>query len=136
MITIINMRENKTNQRKVILEELSKVKTHPTADEVYDMAKKRISNISLATVYRNLEWLVGKQQIRKLNIAGERKRYDADMKRHYHLRCKTCGKVNDLFVDELDKVEEILDKLKGVNGIKEYEIEFQGICKNCIANAN
>ena len=40
-----------SKQRKVILEELRKVKSHPTADEVYDMVRKIIPRISLGTVY-------------------------------------------------------------------------------------
>ena len=127
------MRENKTNQRKVILEELSKVTSHPTADEVYDMARKRIPNISLATVYRNLEWLVAKKQVRCLYIAREKKRYDADISCHYHLRCTTCGKVSDLSIDKLEEVSVLLDGFRGLNGISDYEIEFKGICGTCIA---
>ncbi|MBW2706713.1 MAG: transcriptional repressor, partial [Deltaproteobacteria bacterium] len=46
-----------TRQRQVILEELRKVDTHPSADEVYEMVRKRLPRISLGTVYRNLEIL-------------------------------------------------------------------------------
>ena len=43
-----------TRQRAVILEELRKVKTHPTADELYSIVRERLPRISLGTVYRNL----------------------------------------------------------------------------------
>jgi Fur family ferric uptake transcriptional regulator len=125
------MKANKTQQRSVILEELMKVRTHPTADEVYDMAKRRIPNISLATVYRNLEWMASHNRIRRLNISGTKKRYDADIKRHYHIRCKECGGVFDIRVEELKEVERILLNLEGRNGIEDFEIEFKGICSNC-----
>ena len=46
-----------TRQRRVILEELRNVNTHPSADEVYEMVRKRLPRISLGTVYRNLELL-------------------------------------------------------------------------------
>ena len=39
-----------TYQREIILEELKKTKTHPTADELYATVKQRIPHISLATV--------------------------------------------------------------------------------------
>ncbi|HKI82610.1 MAG TPA: transcriptional repressor, partial [Pseudodesulfovibrio sp.] len=55
-----------SKQRKVILEELRKVKSHPTADEVYDMVRKIIPRISLGTVYRNLEFLSSKGLVLKL----------------------------------------------------------------------
>ena len=43
-----------TRQRKVILEELRKVNSHPSADEIYEIVRKRLPRISLGTVYRNL----------------------------------------------------------------------------------
>ena len=42
-----------TSQRQVIIEELEKVKSHPTANEIYDMVRKRLPRIGLGTVYRN-----------------------------------------------------------------------------------
>ena len=52
-----------TRQRRVILEELCKVDTHPSADEVYVMVRKRLPRISLGTVYRNLEILTQSGEI-------------------------------------------------------------------------
>ena len=54
-----------TRQRKVILEELCKVDTHPSADEVYALVRKRLPRISLGTVYRNLEILAESGDIQK-----------------------------------------------------------------------
>ena len=53
-----------TRQRMVILEELRKVKTHPTADELYAMVRTRMPRISLGTVYRNLDFLTESKEIR------------------------------------------------------------------------
>ena len=55
-----------TRQRMVILEELRKVKTHPTADELYAMVRTRMPRISLGTVYRNLDFLTESKEILKL----------------------------------------------------------------------
>ena len=49
-----------TSQRQVILEELQKVTSHPTANEVFDMVRKRLPRIGLGTVYRNLDLLAEK----------------------------------------------------------------------------
>ena len=46
-----------TRQRKVILDTLRRLKTHPTADEVFSIVRKQLPRISLGTVYRNLELL-------------------------------------------------------------------------------
>ena len=59
-----------TRQRMVILEELRKVKTHPTADELYAMVRTRMPRISLGTVYRNLDFLTESKEILKLESAA------------------------------------------------------------------
>ena len=65
-----------TRQRMVILEELRKVKTHPTADELYAMVRTRMPRISLGTVYRNLDFLTESKEILKLESAGSIRRFD------------------------------------------------------------
>lgn len=67
-----------TRQRMVILEELRKVKTHPTADELYAMVRTRMPRISLGTVYRNLDFLTESKEILKLESAGSIRRFDGD----------------------------------------------------------
>lgn len=53
-----------TRQRAVILEELRKTATHPTADELYSIVRRRLPRISLGTVYRNLDFLADSGEIR------------------------------------------------------------------------
>ena len=75
-----------TTQRQIILEELSKVTSHPTANEVYDMVRKRLPRIGLGTVYRNLELMADSGIILKLEVGGTQKRFDATTKTHYQLQ--------------------------------------------------
>ena len=85
-----------TSQRRIIMEELVKLKTHPTANEIYERVRRRIPRISLGTVYRNLEMLSESGLIRKLETAGTRKRFDGTVSNHYHVRCIKCGRMDDL----------------------------------------
>ena len=57
------MKLSNTCQRRVIMEELRKLKCHPTADELYCIVKQRLPKISLATVYRNLGLLADAGEI-------------------------------------------------------------------------
>jgi len=91
-----------TTQRQIILEELSKVKTHPTASELYDMVRKRLPRIGLGTVYRNLELMAENGMILKLEVGGTQKRFDATTDTHYHIRCSGCGKVDDIDTPVMD----------------------------------
>lgn len=77
--------ENKmrmTRQRKIILEEVRKVNTHPSADEIYEMVRLRLPRISLGTVYRNLEILSELGKIQKLQLSGSLKRFDWNTNKH------------------------------------------------------
>ena len=122
-----------TKQRKVIIEELQKLHSHPTADELYEVVRKRLPHISLGTVYRNLEFLARKGIIRKLEIGGAQKRFDGDLDIHQHIRCTGCGRIDDLpagtAVTHCDR--ELLENT-GYE-IIERRVEFIGICPGCRA---
>ena len=122
--------QRNTRQRQVILEELQKLTTHPTAADLYEIVRKRLPKISLGTVYRNLELLARNQTIQKLDISGAEARFDGNPDPHCHARCSVCGRVGDLHSmapEPLDK------KIKKANGweILGYRIEFEGICPEC-----
>jgi Fur family ferric uptake transcriptional regulator len=121
-----------TNQRQVILEELRKVTTHPTAGELYDMVRQRLPRIGLGTVYRNLELLSEYGIIKKLETGGDQKRFDGNPGPHYHIRCNTCGRVDDLPIARLEDLEaQAADCCRYT--IQGHHIEFNGICADCKA---
>ena len=120
-----------TRQREVILDDLRSVKTHPTADEVYDMSRRRVPGISLATVYRNLEALADIGVVGRLALAGSKRRYDGDVSRHYHSRCPCCARVFDLSKAESNEVDDALKGLRSLDGVENIEIELKRICGEC-----
>ena len=119
-----------TRQRQIILEELRKVDTHPSADQVYETVRKRLPRISLGTVYRNLEILSELGEIQKLELGGDLKRFDRNSNKHYHIRCMNCGRVDDAPIAPLNQVE---DELYGatVYTIIGHRLEFEGLCPQC-----
>ena len=119
-----------TKQRAVILETLRGLCTHPTADELYAIVKKKLPRISLGTVYRNLDLLSSSGEINLLEQAGQQKRFDGNTMPHYHVRCTVCGKVGDIFNAEANLP--CLTNLD-VNHFTVYsaDITFYGICKEC-----
>ncbi len=119
-----------TNQREIILEELRKLKTHPTADELYDVVKKRLPRISIATIYRNLERLSEEGMIHKLEYGGRQKRFDGDMRPHCHVFCVKCGRVSDV---ETKNDVNIMDMVLDSKGFKIFEggVQFEGLCPLC-----
>lgn len=118
-----------TKQRRIILEELRKLTTHPTADELYEIVRQRLPRISLGTVYRNLDVLSENGEVLKLESAGSQKRFDGDVHPHCHVRCVSCGRVGDV----MDHVRE--PEVDGVNApgftITHGITEFFGLCDDC-----
>ena len=121
-----------TRQRAVILEELRKVKTHPTADELYSIVRERLPRISLGTVYRNLDFLADTGEIRRLEAAGTTKRFDFDISWHQHVRCIHCGRIGDV-MQPLPVPSVAGMQVEGFYSIVDSRVEFDGICEACAA---
>ncbi|PLX48167.1 MAG: transcriptional repressor [Desulfobulbaceae bacterium] len=119
-----------TKQRQVILEELCKVTSHPTADEMYQMIRKRLPKVSLGTVYRNLEILSELGMVLKLDVGGTQKRFDGNVENHYHVRCTECGRVGDLHMPTDKEIEQKAQALTDFQ-IKRHSVEFIGVCPEC-----
>lgn len=119
-----------TRQRKAILDCLRGVETHPTADEIYRMVRRRMPKVSLGTVYRNLELLCEHGEILKLELGGSQRRYDGNLKKHYHIRCIQCGRVGDIMINPTSIPESFSVKHKEFDIIG-HRLDFQGICQDC-----
>ncbi|WYD81904.1 MAG: transcriptional repressor [Candidatus Electrothrix gigas] len=119
-----------TTQRQILLEELSKVSSHPTACELYEIVRKRLPRIGLGTVYRNLELMVHAGMIRKLELGGKQKRFDARTDLHYHVRCSVCGKMADISLPVEEKIIEHAAQ-KTSYKILGHNVEFIGECPAC-----
>lgn len=121
-----------TRQRKIILDELRKSESHPTADEMYEMVRRRLPRISLGTVYRNLEVLSDCGMIRKLEIGGTQKRFDGIAGAHYHLLCTRCGRIEDLPTESVPEFKKALERRKFRDfEIREYRVALLGLCPKC-----
>ena len=119
-----------TAQRQLVLDIVIASHGHPTADDVYEVARKQIANISLGTVYRNLSQLVEAGMLNKVEYAGEAARFDAEKEPHFHVRCTCCGKIADVPA-EIPK--SLLQRARGVSEYKitGCEIDFVGLCPDC-----
>jgi len=118
-----------TKQRAIILEALRSVTSHPTADEIYGMVRKKLPHISLGTVYRNLELLTNSGEILRLDRAGVQKRFDGNVMPHQHVRCKACGRIGDAMGGV--PAPAITEVSASGFTIHDVEVEFVGICEEC-----
>ena len=122
-----------SRQRESIKHYLASTKEHPTADTVYIHMKKQFPNISLGTVYRNLNLLTDIGEAIKISTPDGGDRFDGRPEPHNHFLCKKCGRLLDLDLD-MKSIEEVNqmagEHFDGV--IQSSSILFYGECGDCI----
>lgn len=121
--------ERNTKQLEVIWAALQHDKSHPTADQVYEKVRRKLPNISLGTVYRNLQKLVADNKLQVL-ILGRSQHFDPLVERHQHFICERCEQVYDV---RLYRQREIKPAKLPHDGFKvtSHQLAFYGTCKEC-----
>jgi Fe2+ or Zn2+ uptake regulation protein len=121
-----------TEQRLAVFEFLADTKTHPTADEVFLAVRNRVRGISLATVYKSLETLVGCGLASKLSYSDGSARYDGRTDPHPHARCASCGKLFDVpGTLNREQIEELRRETPEFT-VTGYRLELSGYCHECL----
>ena len=122
-----------SRQRESIKHYLAVTHDHPTADEVYMHVKKDFPNISLGTVYRNLNLLTDIGEAVKIATPNGGDRFDGRVEPHNHFLCTRCGRLLDLELDmkSLEEVTQLAaSNFDGI--IKSSSTLFYGECSDCI----
>lgn len=112
-----------------MLEELTKVSTHPDAKTLLSMVRRRIPAVSLGTIYRNLNILRDEGKIIELNLGRYSCHYDADISTHHHFFCLLCQKVFDLKGYIFSGIDKRLQK-QGFY-VQYQRIHLYGHCPGC-----
>ena len=128
----MNTTQKNFRKRNAIYDCLCQSKAHPSAETIYTQLKPQIPDLSLATVYRNLNLF--KQQGLVISVAtvGGVERFDGNVEPHVHFICTDCGAVIDL---ENMTVPHSLSATaeQSIGGrIAECQLSFTGTCRNCI----
>lgn len=122
-------KERLTNQKRVILDYLHSVKTHPTAENVFLKVRKKLPQISQGTVYRILNNLLEKGEAQIIPVNGTA-HFDGDISPHAHFICQKCSKVFDVLCNCCG-CNVLKNKKTKVGKIKKYKIYFYGNCRCC-----
>ena len=121
----------RSKQRDAILSFLATRYDHPTAETVYLNIKEEFPNISLGTVYRNLNLLSEIGEIQKISSGVGPDRFDGNPAPHYHFLCKKCGSVIDLELGDLSHIDVLASQNFG-GKIEGHVTYFYGQCKDCL----
>lgn len=115
-----------TEKRIAICNIVKSSDKHLTASEIAEIAKAKIGNIALATIYNNLNALVDEGLIGRWSYAGV-ELYDKYPHSHAHIVCKKCGEVKDIAVGSLKSYlsEKTEEEIEGFSLFMTY------ICEKC-----
>jgi Fur family transcriptional regulator, peroxide stress response regulator len=121
-----------THQRLAVYQTLLETSEHPSAETLFKTLHPRLPQLSLGTVYKNLEILHELGLISEVNSLHESARYDTNLKPHHHLVCTHCKKVIDIYDDALS-----LAKPTQTHGftVSHIQVQVNGVCPKCQPSA-
>lgn len=120
----------RSRQRERILSLLRSVDSHPTASWLYDELKKDFKNLSMGTVYRNINILLDQRMIQRIEAGSSFDRFDGNTDPHYHFVCQQCGCIDDLPLDLFPELNETVNAHTPYKADK-HRLDFYGVCPSC-----
>ena len=118
-----------SRQRELIYQKLVETDEHPTAEMLYQWLKPENPNLSLGTVYRNLNLLAEEGAIVRMPFPVERS--DARTHPHPHFRCTACGRVYDMEDLPYDSgLDQAAEQCSG-HQVDRHDLVFFGTCSAC-----
>lgn len=121
-----------TPQRMVILEEVAHARDHQSAQEVFDVARRRLPGLNLATVYRTLDSLhqVGLIDLMDDGMGSMRFSWRDPDHDHAHLVCRACGETLELPAASLRSLARTIQRNTGFRADLVHQT-FSGLCREC-----
>jgi Fur family transcriptional regulator, peroxide stress response regulator len=120
-----------TPQRIDVVKYILNTGSHPSAEDIHKMIKKRYPMVSLATVYKTLDLLKRLYIIQELGFADKSTRYETNDKSHINMVCISCGRISD--VEEVQGLSEIETQARDKSSyyVLTRRFELHGYCPSC-----
>lgn len=117
-----------TRQQQLIKDIIYGSHEHPTAEEIFNLAREKMPHIAIGTVYRNLSAMAAENMIRRIPMGdGEPDRYDRTVTEHAHAVCSVCGRVSDV---DTTGFREFMSARAGF-AFDSFEISLRYVCDEC-----
>jgi Fur family transcriptional regulator, ferric uptake regulator len=123
-----------TRQRSILLELIEKSGQHLDAERLYQLAREVDPKLNRVTVYRTLKILKDGGLVDELDLmhyGGDQHYYETRRKQeHAHVVCLGCGKVEEFFGEQLQKLRAQIEADFGFQ-ILSARTEVGGYCPHC-----
>lgn len=123
-----------SKKRDAMLRLMRGTTCHPSAEWVYHRMREEYPDISLGTVYRNLNQLCEERMVIRVGTVDGQERFDADTTPHAHFFCNRCGVVLDL--PDNAPTQNYVNTLSKQYGFvaESHEFKLRGLCEDCRSN--
>jgi len=121
-----------TEQRDKVLEVFLNTEKHVTVQELYDLVRKENKSIGYATVARAVKLMCESGLCRPVDFGDGALRYEHkyNHEHHDHLICTRCGKFEEIYSPELEKIQHELVKQYGYTQ-QSHKLDIFGLCPEC-----
>jgi Fur family transcriptional regulator, peroxide stress response regulator len=123
-----------TRQRQQVFDVVAESHDHPTAEQIFERAKKANPEISFATVYNCLSVLAECGLVRQVTLDRAPVRFCPNMREHWHFVCEVCGEVLDIDVPK--EVAFHTATLPQAFRVNHVEVALRGRCGGCAGRTN
>lgn len=128
-LTVLKEHNIKVTPQRLSILNLLEQYGHLSIKELFSKIKPTFPSISLATIYKNINFLIEKSLLKEVKLSDMESRYEITKAPHAHLVCKSCGKIKDVEFDIKSLVKDFEEKSDFF--IESNSVELSGLCKEC-----
>lgn len=121
-----------TSQRHLIAKVALMNHSHFSAEELLDMCRGEVKDVSRATVYRTLTMLEQAGFVEGLDTGDGGRKFEHTLghEHHDHMVCTECGQILEFRDAALERRQEIAAEELGFH-ITRHSLKLFGVCKDC-----
>lgn len=123
-------------KRNAILTCLRQSKAHPSAEDIYHSLQQEHSDISLASVYRNIKLFKEEGLIISLGTVNGVERLDGCVEPHVHFACNSCGAVLDVPEAQVPLSISRSTEASLHCRVDDTRLVMTGICEECLRKSD
>lgn len=121
-----------TRSREAVLEAFLGLRSHVSADAIYEAAKRIDPGIGQATVFRTVKLLADAGLAREACMDDGVRQYERayNQAHHDHLTCVSCGAVVEFVDQDIERAQEAVYRKFGFVS-SGHRLQLYGICPAC-----